>query len=375
MAALLTGDKEDTDKVTKYITKCKAMGIKVLPPDVNVSEMDFTVQGDSIVFGLGAVKNVGAAALESIIQTRDKKGKFSSVYDFTERVDLTKVNKRIIETLIKCGAFDSMPYTRSQKFAIIDKAVGQALSKQKDQQRGQMSLFEVMPAQGENSLLQEKPPEIPEWPRDKMLEYEKELLGFYVTSHPLDPYIDQLQGYGVLATSAVVELGDSPSVKIGGIVQSVKEKFTKKRERMANVMFEDLEGTIELVVFPRSFLECENKLRSGQPLIVDCLVKSEEGRQSIILNHVVTLQEADKATGANVHITMNEDQVTPGKIEQFKALVQQFQGDYPMFFHVVMKGKCQTTLRPRAEYGVNPCSQFLQEARQLFGDEAVSIRK
>ncbi|HWT81819.1 MAG TPA: DNA polymerase III subunit alpha, partial [Candidatus Methylomirabilis sp.] len=188
MAALLTSEMADTDKIVKYIEECRAMGIEVMPPDVNESSNDFTVVGDKIRFGLVAVKNVGEAAIQSILNTRRERGRFRDLFDFCERADLRLVNKRVIESLIKCGAFDSLGARRSQLVSVVDKAMEAAASTQRDRAHGQVSLLDVLSSTGGVRRNPPSLPDLPEWDRSQLLAGEKETLGFYITGHPLAEY-------------------------------------------------------------------------------------------------------------------------------------------------------------------------------------------
>ncbi|MGH7406545.1 MAG: DNA polymerase III subunit alpha, partial [Candidatus Methylomirabilales bacterium] len=185
MAALLTSEMADTDKIVKYIEECRAMGITVLPLDVNESGSGFKVVGEKIRFGLVAVKNVGDLAIHSILESRTAKGRFKSLYDFCQRVDLRLVNKRVLESLIKCGAFDSLGARRAQLMAIVDSAMDAASSAQRDRAQGQVSLLEVFEAAGAPAVAAPGLPDVPEWSRAELLAAERETLGFYITGHPL----------------------------------------------------------------------------------------------------------------------------------------------------------------------------------------------
>ena len=189
MSALLTSETGNTAKVVKYINECRDMNIKVLPPDIDSSDFNFTPDGDSIRFGLGAIKNVGANAVESIAQSRLDKGRFTSLYDFCERVDLSAVNRRMIESFIKAGAMDSLEGTRAQLTAVIDGAMENGTRTQKDRASGQSGLFATLIA--EEPASSHPLPKVPDWTPQEKLAGEKELLGFYITGHPLDQYLDK----------------------------------------------------------------------------------------------------------------------------------------------------------------------------------------
>ena len=227
MAALLTEDMENTDKVIKNIAEVRAMGVEVLPPDINASDRTFTVHGNSIRFGLGAVKGVGSAALESIIEERAK-GEYTSLQDFCEKVDLRKVNKKVVEALIRCGAFDSLKARRSQLMAVLEESmeIGQKVQREKEQ--GQESLFGTAEIVNHKGNGYGKLPDIDEWPENVLLGFEKEALGFYITGHPLARHSAAIKRFATCDTAGLHERPDKSEVKVCGIVAGLKELTTRK---------------------------------------------------------------------------------------------------------------------------------------------------
>ncbi|HEX30268.1 TPA: DNA polymerase III subunit alpha, partial [Candidatus Poribacteria bacterium] len=226
MASLLSLEMGNAENILRYIYECRSMGIEVLPPDVNESFRDFTVIGDqSIRFGLSAVKNVGDSAVEAIIEARERGGKFSSLFDFCERVDHRRVNKRVVESLIKCGAFDSIDPHRSRLMANLRDAIEYGSRRQRERGGGQIGLFELV--EGPQELK-----EVAEWPQSLVLQYEKEALGFYLSGHPLAQYSDEIAKYSTVEADQLNEVADGQEVVMGGIVTRYKEVRTKKGEMM-----------------------------------------------------------------------------------------------------------------------------------------------
>ncbi|MCK5422552.1 MAG: DNA polymerase III subunit alpha, partial [Deltaproteobacteria bacterium] len=217
MAALLTCEMDNNDKVLRHINECREMGIDILPPDINESNRDFTVSQVNIRFGLAAVKNVGGAAIESVISNRNESGKFTSLYDFCKRIDLRKANRRVIESLIKCGAFDSTGAQRSQMIAALDNALEHAQRFQKDKMSKQINMFDLFGTDG-TSGSEEPFPDLPEWSDEELLSYEKESLGFYISKHPLNIFKDYLSKYTNTDTIAILEQNNDSEIGIGGIV-------------------------------------------------------------------------------------------------------------------------------------------------------------
>lgn len=264
MAAMLTSVM-DTDKVAGYIEQCRRMGIPILPPDINASEAYFTVDGTSIRFGLAAVRNVGENALKGMIAERQAGGPFRSLVDFCSRVNARTLSKRAIESLIRCGAFDSLGARRSQLLAVLDKALGEAARKQRDAQNGQMGLFgeEVLDEAAELDL-----PDIPEAPAEEILAWEKEATGFYITGHPLDRYkavLSQLPGIRTLVSGAVQ---DRQVVRVGGMFTELKRITTRKGETMCFATLEDFTDSLEVTVFPRTFYDHVNLLAVDTAVVV-----------------------------------------------------------------------------------------------------------
>ena len=252
MVALMTSKMSNSSEVTKCIAECREKGIVVLPPDVNLSHLDFTVVGDNIRFGLAAVKNVGAGAIESILEARNKGGEFKSLIDFCRRVDLRRVNRRVAESLIKCGAFDSLGVARSRLMAFLPEALDIGQQRQKEETENQFSLFAMA---GDTGLTHPdiEPPMVEEWRESQKLSYEKEILGFYITGHPLTRYTETLQDLKTVDIQNLSELEDKENVRLAGMVAALKEINSKKGERMAFATIEDLTGSCEVIIFSDIF--------------------------------------------------------------------------------------------------------------------------
>ena len=252
MAALMTTDMGNQDKIVGYFTECRDLGIKVLGPDINESGKNFTVVDRAIRFGMAAIKNVGEGAVESVLAIRTENGPFKSFYDFCRRVDLHKVNKRMLEGLIKTGAFDSTGAKRAQLMAVMDQAVEDGAAAQRERDLGQTSIFgDELSGPDTSATLATPPlPAIAEWDQAQRLKYERELTGFYITAHPLARYEATLKALSTATTIGLADLSDGKEVKLCGIIASVKSMITKKGDRMAYLNVEDLQGTVEVIAFP-----------------------------------------------------------------------------------------------------------------------------
>jgi DNA polymerase III subunit alpha len=270
MAAIMTVYCSNSDKVALYIADCKRMGIEVLPPDINESETYFTVVSDKrIRFGLAAVKNVGLGSIESIISARQEKP-FLSLRDFGSRVDMRSCNRKVLESLVKCGAFDSLEGHRAQYLAILDDVLAQGQSVQRERENGQVSMFSLMDESVQEELLTDNLPPIEPFNNKERLALEKEMLGLYITGHPLETHRDLLDTMKNLTRCVeLADAGDNRHVRVGGIIVDVRRFYTKKNKQMAFVKLEDLTGSVELVVFPDLFENRCSLLEEDNLLLVE----------------------------------------------------------------------------------------------------------
>jgi DNA polymerase-3 subunit alpha len=373
MAALLSCDVNNTDKIVLYINECKYHKIEVLPPDINESDKDFNVIDERIRFGLAAVKNVGGAALDSIIEEREKEGPYKSLEDFCTRVDSRRVNKRVIESLIKAGSFDSLGVKRSQLFAIMDQAMDQAQAAQRDKQSGQISLFGMLPEEeGNISSGGISLPDIPEWNNEKLLAAEKEMVGFYISGHPLDKYDNELKE---LVDDNLLKLAASKherQVRVGGLVRLYKEHKSKKKERMAFITLEDLTGSIEVIVFPRLFADCSDLLTSNEPLIIQGKLQTdEENSAKIIADTVDSLQGARKKFTEKTTILLRANNISRPKVEGLKQILQRFYGPCPVNLTIHFDKRGEVDIETAKDMTIRPCRDLRDDICELFEQSQV----
>jgi DNA polymerase-3 subunit alpha len=366
MAALLTEDMENTDKVIKNISEVRAMGIEVFPPDINASDRSFTVRDGAIRFGLGAVKGVGTAALESIIEVRQNKP-FSSLQDFCERVDLRKVNKKVVEALIKCGAFDTLGGKRAQFMAVLEEAmeVGQRL--QRERESGQESLFdshEVVSVGGNGYGVL---PEIGEWEERDLLAYEKEALGFYVSGHPLDRFADVIKRLATCDSAGLNDRTDREKVRLCGIISGIKELMTKKGDRMAFVTLEDLSGSVECVVFPEAYTAAMDLLKGEEPLLLSGELDVSEEACKLLVNDVELLRDATQKQTSRVNIRLTTPGLDEMQLRQLKSIVQRYRGGCEVALHLVIPDRSETVMRLPAQLKMAASDEAMAEAEKLFG--------
>ncbi len=375
MAALLSCDMNNTDKVVLYIRECKDHDIEVLPPDINESVKDFSVIDDRIRFGLAAVKNVGGSALDSIIEERLKSGRYTSLADFCNRVDSRRVNSRVIESLIKSGSFDSLGNKRSQLMAILDKAMDQAKAVQRDRQSGQMSLFSVAPQISTTEVTEIALPDIPEWDERKRLMLEKETVGFYITGHPLENALSEIKTVTDSDIHNLAEWGDDQPVRIGGLIRNCKRLKSKKGEPMAFLAIEDILETVEVIVFPETYARCEHHLNSSDPIIIQGTVQKDERGAKIIAESIFTLPEAREKFTELIQIKLEADKTNRQQMETIKKTLYQFHGDCPILLTMRFPGLGEVDIEVMKELTVRPCRGLSDGIEKIVGYQPMSFRK
>ncbi len=376
MAALLSCDMANTDKVVLYISECKDHDIEVLPPDINESMRDFTVLNDRIRFGLEAVKNVGGAALDSVIEERAANGPFQSLEDFCNRVDLRRVNRRVTESLIKAGAFDSFGARRSQLWAILDLALERAQAAQRDRQSGQISLFAVMAPAAASKAAAVEMPDIAEWPDKEKLAFEKEAVGFYLTGHPLDNYREEIRDLTGDGLAAMAEWHDGQAVRVGGMIKAFRETRSKKGDRMGFLTLEDIVSTIEVVVFPSVFADCGHLMASEEPLIVQGKAqKEEEGAAKIIADKVLSLDDAKVAFTAGAHVMLRSERIDRATVETLKRVFYKHHGPCPLAVTIHFAGRGEVDIELPRELTVQPSRGFVKEVNETLGYRATSFQQ
>jgi DNA polymerase-3 subunit alpha len=366
MAALLTEDMENTDKVIKNMSEVRSMGVEVKPPDINASERTFTVAEETMRFGLGAVKGVGTAAIEAILQARRDKP-FASLQDFCERVDLRKVNKKVIEALIKCGAFDTLGGARSRCLAGLEDALEIAARLQRERESGQDSLFgstELRSASGSDygSL-----PEVDDWDEKTLLSYEKEALGFYVTGHPLARHRETIKRFATCEAADLHERNDKEQVRVCGIVSGLKELMTKKGERMAFVTLEDLSGSVELVVFPEAYAAAMDLIKGEEALLVSGELDISEDACKVLVSEVSLLQDIRETSAKRVHIRLSTPGLDEMQLRQLKSIVQRHRGNCEVRLHIVIPNRSETVIALPDNLRMAATDVAMADTEALFG--------
>ena len=369
MAALLNSFLSNSDQVVRLINECRGKSIPILPPDVNASDRDFAVVGESIRFGLAAVKNVGETAVEAILKSRDEQGPFRSVYDFCQRVDTQKVNRRVLEQLVKCGAFDSVHPSRAPVLVALDDALEKAQIMQRDRQSGQINIFELL--RSKKKTVPPQLPEAPDWDARTTIQYEKETLGFYISGHPLDFYADQVASICSADTQSVKEKRDGTEVTLCGMLSIVKEMTTKKGDRMAFLSLEDKEGILEIVSFADTFSEARPLLDGDEPLVVIGKLQQDEKGNKVRAERILTLDEAQVQTVDSVRIRLHTDRLDRDGLTRLRHLLMNHPGDCKTFLHLTVEGKGEAVVALNSKLQVKPTRSFFEEMNQHFGRDCV----
>jgi DNA polymerase-3 subunit alpha len=368
MASLLTSEMHSTDGVVKYIAECRSQGIAVLPPDINYSDKAFTVYGDKIRFGLVAVKNVGEAAIEAIIEVRGDE-KFASLFGFCERVDLKKVNKRVIESLIKCGAFDSTGANRSQMMAALEDTLDYGQRVQKELLDPQIGLFDgtVNPQVINAPTL----PDIEEWSEKQRLAFEKESLGFYVSGHPLKHYEDLIDKFTNATAVSIKELNNGGAVRIGGMIRSTKIIKTKRGDLMAFVAIEDLHGAVEAVVFSRVYARVSDLLVEDNPVFIQGQVQKDEQSVKILAEKVVAMDKAEETWTASIHFNVEISRTDRDELEKLNGILKKHPGVCRAYLHLCSPDKTDSIIALPATMKLKAGGALTREVNALLGYNAV----
>ncbi|MGQ9570369.1 MAG: DNA polymerase III subunit alpha [Thermodesulfovibrionales bacterium] len=356
MAATLSADMDNTDKIVKFINECREMGISILPPDINQSGQEFKVIGNSIRFGLEAVKGVGSSAIESIIKARNEEGPFVSLVNFLQRVDSRRVNKKVVESLIKAGAFDSICTSRSGAIELLEKTLN---GNNRTVALGQQSIFGDIsenPQDGSN-----------EWDEFRLLKYEKEALGFYITGHPLIRYRKQLEKMNAKKTSDLENMSDGEEVIVGGILRSIKRIQTRsKAEIMAYCILEDAEGSIEVIVFPQLYRSIIPYLQKDNLLLVKGNVDKTEKGVKIVSTEISRLDDEPKKSGVEIIFRYPFSDISG--LQMAKTILSDCKGEYPLFLRIYLK---DAEVLISTDLKISPDNEIINKLEEIAGRGAV----
>jgi DNA polymerase-3 subunit alpha len=382
-AALLTSDQGDTDKVVQYIQQARGTGISVLPPDINESALSFSVTPAGIRFGLGAIKGLGESAIEALLGARGEAGKFASIFDFCRRVDTRKVNKRTIEALVKCGAMDSFGQSRDMLWANIGRAVERAQEEVRERESAQTSLFGMLEAKGAKPVDSYVTPN-ETWPMRQMLAFEKEILGFYVSGHPLDRYARDLHRLSCKTLASLKDPDILQTATMGArgprrlqhyaavVVVAHREQMTQKGTRMGFTTVEDLSGQAEIVVFAKALEQAESLLQGSAPLLMKLSVDAdgrEEGKVRLALEEVVSLDDAMRSKLERMRIFLREDQCEHAKLKELTTLLATHPGTARVTVLLRLAGRGEVVVAAGSNLRVALSDELIGKVEKLLGRE------
>ena len=372
MAAMLSSVMDNSSKVAEYIYSCRSMGIEILPPDINEGFSDFSAAGDDIRYGLTAIKSVGRPIISAIIEEREKNGKFNDIDEFISRTTDHGVNKRAIENFIKCGAFDSFGATRKQMMMVYNDICDSISQERKNAMEGQVSFFDIADDETKDSY-KVRMPDCGEFEKEQLLEFEKEILGIYVSGHPLDELEDKWKSHitNISVDFNEPEEGEDPKVKdkskvtVGGIINTLTKKFTKKGQQMAFITLEDLVGTVEVIVFPRQYEQYRTLMEEGTKIFVTGEAQIEENSDGkIIANNISSFE----GMPSKIWISFkNKDEYLEKEKELEDLLWNNHGNDIVM---VVLMEERQVK-QMDSKFNVNGTPALINELKEKYGEDNV----
>jgi DNA polymerase-3 subunit alpha len=410
--AMMTNDMADTEKLSQYIAEARSMGIEVLPPDVNESQVYFApaprsqsaphanghgkVSGNGkarsngsaaaheqlevkkgtqpIRFGLAAIKGVGEVAVQAILKSRNESGKFRSLSELCERMDSRTLNRKVLEGLVKCGACDCFGKTRATLFSQIDRTLGRAACIISDRQRGQSSLFGALEDNGV-SAEPESQVSLPEWPEHDLLAFEKELLGFYVTGHPLTPYAPVLEKYSLATTKSLTQLPDHSVTRLGGMISGLQNGVSKKSGKpYALVTLEDLEGAVQVLCINENYDRNRELLVQGKAIFVIGEVSTGDDRPKIFPQEIMPLDDVPGRFTKQVHLRLHTAHLTPKGIEELHEVVAAHPGKCPVMLCFVRTTGEVVFMETHERFSVKPSRQLQETVDKLFGENTYYVK-
>jgi DNA polymerase-3 subunit alpha len=360
------------DKTIKNIAECPGMGIKILPPDINESQADFSVVEGKIRFGLAAVKNVGLKALESAIEEREAHGPFRDLLDFCKRIEGSKVNHRVLECLIQCGAFDFTGIYRSRLFGALDNVLKFCGS---NQDPNQLNIFGSLDLRdGQSGGLIELP-DCDEWDDKEKLGREKEALGFYITGHPLARFKREIEQFTTCTVQELPSQKDKSQVKIACVVGNLKMKRTRRGDKMATMVVEDLTGSTLVIIFPDVFNRTSPLLKSDEPLLINGSVETGDTSAKIIAQDIVTLNSVRQNAIKAIELRLVEKAVSKEFVDDLQDIVFTYPGECSLLFKMNTNNGKEIVIAAHDRFKVLPCQELIDKIELLIGNKIIVHEK
>jgi len=375
MSANLTSEMSNIDRVVILINECRKLKIKVNPPDVTISQINFEpVDKNTISFGLNAIKNVGSKALEKIIESRNKNGKFTSIYDFTSKVDSRTVNRKVLESMTMAGALDSLDGNRAEKFASIDTALKYGQQIQENLARNQVDLFMGNNKNGQNSDMIPPLRVVEEWPESDRLKNEKEVLGLYLSGHPLLKYAEDLEEFSNYDFTETIKDEKQEKIRIGGAITEVRLHFDKKNNQMAFFKLDCLGGQAEILAFSDTFAKFKDLILQDQVVFITgkATDNSDFADLKIIADEIVSVDRGRDLYSKNINIRIEQGQMSPGDVDALFELAQTHHGNSGLMFHMTSaQGRKQRIYAHNIKVSAHP--SFIIKLRDIYGKDNVWI--
>ncbi|MCB0329512.1 MAG: DNA polymerase III subunit alpha [Bdellovibrionales bacterium] len=374
MAALMSLEMDDSDKTLKNLNECRKQKITVLPPDVNLSLSDFSVQESCIRYGLSAVKGVGEKAVEVVVAARSEGGEFQSLEDFVERVDLKTINRRVLESFVKCGAFDSCGENRRSMFERLDDVIRAGQLLQREQDTNQIGLFggdEVMQSIPRKSINH------PEWPTNKRLAFEREALGFYISGHPLSKYTEMLLSIGARPVGELKKLATGSQVRVGGVITALRLRNTKKGDRYASFLFEDPSGSIDSIAWPDTYRNIASLMVADEPLVATGRLDITDERANFIVDSMESIFDCREKSASKGVMKLSQKEPTKERLQALVGMFASYPGDCPIEMMIEFEtGEIAIQLKDENENPilVQITEDLCDEAEQIFGRPVLSFQ-
>ncbi|MCF6157890.1 MAG: DNA polymerase III subunit alpha [wastewater metagenome] len=376
MVAQMSCEKENIDKVVDYIEDCRRMSIEVMPPDINESQNDFTIyQGNKIRFGLGAIKNVGGKAIDSIIQSRDTGGPFVSLFDFCKRVDMRAVNKQVIEYLIKSGCFDSLHTNRAGLLAGLDTVMQMGSMANKDRRTGQKSLFSP---DSDLDIFKEEESGIDGtvscWSEKETRQAERESLGFYLSSHPLNAYKEKIKQISTTSSTDISELPEGEEIVMGGIITNLRPSNTKRGDPMVYITLEDMNGTVECIAFQKESKAYKSLLNLDEVIFVRGQIGFQSTTPTIRVKEIIAEKDAFSRLAKCITIRFETSQFEESKLFQLREIIKVHNGECPLFFEITTP-QGSYFIKASRQYFISVTDTFLSRIQELFSPETLQLNQ